>query len=207
MRRISARSSRFAGLVALTAEERSVGAMSTSDETATSPYSHEPMFDGAEFRRVLGHFPTGVTIVSGMDGDKPMGFTIGSFTSVSLDPPMVGFLPMTTSDTWLAIAPSGRFCVNVLGVHQADLCWSFAKSGNEHRRFDDVAWRPSPTGSPIIDRAVAWIDCVVENVYDMGDHVFVLGRVVALDADADHDGQPPTPLLFCLGALGHFEKD
>ena len=176
--------------------------MTSADDTAT-----EPGFDNKEFRRVLGHFPTGVTIVTGMDGDTPMGFTIGSFTSVSLDPPFVGFLPRASSDTWIAIGPSGRFCVNVLGAHQADLCWSFSKSGNELERFNDVAWRPSPNGSPIIERAVAWIDCVTEQVYEMGDHLFVLGRVLSLDADPDHDGRGPTPLLFCLGSLGHFAKD
>lgn len=164
-------------------------------------------FDSKQFRTVLGHFPTGVTIVSGMAGDTPTGFTVGSFTSVSLDPPLVGFLPMITSDTWAAIAPSGAFCVNVLSRHQADLCWSFAKSGTETSRFNDVQWRPGPTGSPIIERAVAWIDCTVEQVYEMGDHYFVLGRVVALDADPDGDGDGPHPLLFFRGALGGFAPE
>ena len=77
-------------------------------------------FDAAQFRKVLGHFPTGVTIVTGMAGDDPAGFTIGSFTSVSLEPPLVGFLPMISSDTWQAMAPFGRFCVNVLRDDQAD---------------------------------------------------------------------------------------
>ena len=87
-------------------------------------------FDAKQFRTVLGHFPTGVTIVSGITNGEPAGFTIGSFTSVSLEPPMVGFLPMVTSDTWAAIEPSGSFCVNVLSLAQADLCWRFAKNGN-----------------------------------------------------------------------------
>lgn len=166
-----------------------------------------PTFDSQQFRSVLGHFPTGVTIVTGMDGEEPAGFTIGSFTSVSLDPPMVGFLPMTNSNTWAAIAPSRRFCVNVLSRGQADLCWRFAKTGNEETRFVDVGWSPGPTGSPILDRAVAWIDCEVEQVYEMGDHYFVLGRVVALDADADHDGDGPHPLLFFKGTLGGFTTE
>ena len=125
-----------------------------------------PTFDSKDFRDVLGHFPTGVTIVSGLHGDDPVGFTIGSFTSVSLDPPMVGFLPQTNSTTWEAMATSGSFCVNVLSRDQADLCWKFAKSGNEAERFADVDWHAGPTGSPIIDRAVAWIDCDVEEVYE-----------------------------------------
>jgi 3-hydroxy-9,10-secoandrosta-1,3,5(10)-triene-9,17-dione monooxygenase reductase component len=65
-------------------------------------------FDSKQFRTVLGHFPTGVTIVTGLDGDAPVGFTIGSFTSVSLDPPLVGFLPQINSDTWAAMAPPGE---------------------------------------------------------------------------------------------------
>jgi flavin reductase (DIM6/NTAB) family NADH-FMN oxidoreductase RutF len=169
---------------------------------------HEtPAFDAKQFRTVLGHFPTGVTIVTGTDGDQPVGFTIGSFTSVSLDPPLVGFLPQKDSDTWEAMAPGGSFCVNILSRHQADLCWKFAKSDNEAERFTDVMWHAGPTGSPIIDRAVAWIDCTVEQVYEMGDHYFVLGRVVALEADADHDGEGPFPLLFFRGALGGFAAE
>lgn len=166
-----------------------------------------PTFDSKDFRDVLGHFPTGVTIVTGLHGDEPVGFTIGSFTSVSLEPPMVGFLPQTNSTTWEAMATGGSFCVNVLSRDQADLCWKFAKSGNEAERFAGVDWHAAPTGSPIIDRAVAWIDCDVEEVYKMGDHYFVLGRVVALEADADHDGNGPFPLLFFRGTLGGFESE
>ncbi len=164
-------------------------------------------FDAEQFRTVLGHFPTGVTIVSGKGGDGPVGFTIGSFTSVSLDPPLVGFLPMKDSSTWAAMAESGSFCVNVLSRDQADLCWKFAKNGNEAERYSDVEWHTAPTGSPIIDRAVAWIDCTVEDVVEMGDHYFVLGRVVALEADADHNGQGPFPLLFFKGTLGGFAAE
>ena len=170
---------------------------------ATEP----PLFDAKQFRSVMGHFPTGVTIVSGMHEGEPVGFTIGSFTAVSLDPPLVGFLPMKSSDTWALMAHSNAFCVNVLSREQADLCWKFAKSGNEFERFDGVRWHPAPTGSPILNRAVAWIDCTVEEVYEMGDHYFVLGRVVALEADADHDGSGPHPLLFFKGTLGGFAHE
>ena len=166
-----------------------------------------PQFEAKQFRTVLGHFPTGVTIVTGLHGEDPVGFTIGSFTSVSLDPPLVGFLPMKDSDTWQLMATSNAFCVNVLSREQSDLCWKFAKSGNETERFEDVKWHPATTGSPILDRAVAWIDCTVEQVYEMGDHYFVLGRVVALEADADHDGSGPHPLLFFKGTLGGFAHE
>lgn len=157
-------------------------------------------FDGARFRQVLGHFPTGVTIVTGMSGDHPQGVTIGSFTSVSLDPPLVGFLPMGSSISWQRIAESGKFCVNVLGADQGDLCWRFAKPP-EDERFEGQSWRLSPLGSPILDGVIAWIDCTIEHVYDMGDHLFVLGRVADLD---NWDGPEPAPLLFFRGKLGGF---
>ena len=170
----------------------------TNDDTA---------FDSGHFRTVMGHFPTGVTVVTGIGPEGPLGFTIGSFTSVSLDPPLVGFLPQIGSATWELMAGSGHFCVNVLSNDQSDLCWKFAKSGTDAERFADVDWHDAPSGSPILDRAVAWIDCAVEHVYDMGDHHFVLGRVEALDADADHDGEPPVPLLFFKGQLGGFDGE
>lgn len=160
----------------------------------------EPAIDGKHFRAVLGHFPTGVTIVTGMAGDTPAGFTIGSFTSVSLDPPLVAFLPMTDSDTWQAIAPSGRFCVNVLKHDQGDLCWRFAKRDVADGRFDTVSWHLSPLGSPVIDDVGAWIDCTVERVVELGDHLLVVGAVSALD----HHSTLAEPLIFYRGALGGF---
>jgi flavin reductase (DIM6/NTAB) family NADH-FMN oxidoreductase RutF len=140
--------------------------------------------DPITFRQVLGHFPTGVTVVTGLDGGgQPNGLTIGSFTSVSLDPPLVGFLPGKSSASWPAIAESGAFCVNILGSDQADLCWRFAKDVDG--RYDGVEWVPAPTGSPILPGVVAWIDCAVEHVYEMGDHWFVLGRVREMAHAAD----------------------
>jgi len=158
--------------------------------------------DGARFRQVLGHFPTGVTIVTGTAGDQAHGVTIGSFTSVSLDPPLVGFFPMESSVSWQHIRETGTFCVNVLGADQGDLCWRFAKPPEEGR-FDGIRWRPSPLGLPIIEGAIAWIDCTIEHVYEMGDHLFVLGRVEALDT---WEGPEPAPLLFFRGKLGGFSQ-
>ena len=82
-------------------------------------------FDSAHFRAVLGHFPTGVTIVTGLADGQPIGFTVGSFMSISLDPPLVGFLAMHDSETWTAMAQTPGFCVNVLCNTQAALCWRF----------------------------------------------------------------------------------
>lgn len=157
--------------------------------------------DSAAFRAVLGHMPTGVTVVTSVQGEKPLGFTIGSFSSVSLDPPLVGFFAQDDSDTWAAMAPSGKFCVNVLDHSQPELCWKFAKSGTDTARFDGVAWSMSPTGCPVLDEVLAWIDCEVEEIYTMGDHYFVLGRVVDL---SHKDGDDHVPLVFFRGQLGGF---
>jgi 3-hydroxy-9,10-secoandrosta-1,3,5(10)-triene-9,17-dione monooxygenase reductase component len=160
--------------------------------------------DPIKYRQVLGHFPTGVTVVTGMAGDEPIGFTIGSFTSVSLDPPLVGFLPMVDSDRWVKIRESGSFCVNVLGNDHSELCWQFAKSSVEHP-FEGIAWTPSAvTGSPIIDEAIAWMDCTIEQVVDAGDHHFVMGRIV--EFDHAHPDSDPQPLLFYRGKLGQFDQ-
>ena len=158
--------------------------------------------DPLKYRLVLGHFPTGVTVVTAMVDTEPVGFTIGSFTSVSLDPPLVGFLPMTTSERWLRMALADTFCVNVLGIDHGDLCWRFAKSSIENP-FEGVSWKPSlVTGSPILDGAIAWMDCKTTEVVDAGDHFFVMGLVVAMD-HADPESQP-APLLFFRGQLGGF---
>ena len=157
--------------------------------------------DPARFRQVLGHYPTGVVIVTAIEDGQPVGATMGSFTSVSLDPPLVGFLPQQTSGTWQAIARAGRFCVNVLGAHQGDLCWRFARPSEEDR-FADLVWTDSPAGSPIIEGVLAWIDCTIASVTEAGDHLFVLGSVVEL-AIGEHED--PSPLLFFKGKLGRFD--
>jgi flavin reductase (DIM6/NTAB) family NADH-FMN oxidoreductase RutF len=166
--------------------------------------SESAEFDGAHFRAVLGHFPTGVTIVTGLAAERPIGFTVGSFTSISLDPPLVGFFAMNDSDTWSAMAPTSGFCVNVLRNTQADLCWRFARSGNEDVRFDGLAWQPAPvTGSPVIDGVGAWIDCSIERTVVLGDHALVVGSVRALD----HHVETHVPLVFYKGALGGFSSE
>lgn len=144
--------------------------------------------DPRRFRDVLGHFPTGVTVVTGVDGaGKPHGITIGSFVSVSLDPPLVGFLPGKSSRSWPLIEQSRSFCVNILAAGQDDLCWRFAKepADGEDGKFVGLEWSTSSTGSPILPEVVGWIDCSIESVTDAGDHWFVLGRVVDLAHQPD----------------------
>jgi 3-hydroxy-9,10-secoandrosta-1,3,5(10)-triene-9,17-dione monooxygenase reductase component len=154
-------------------------------------------FDSARFRTVLGHFPTGVTVITAAGSDGPVGFTIGSFVSVSLDPPLVGFLPQKSSQTWGPMEQAGSFCVNVLSADQGELCWRFAKERDD--KFAGVGWSPAPVSkAPVLDGALAWIDCTIESVSDAGDHIFVLGRVHGLDAG---EGEPQ---LFFRGKLGTF---
>ena len=161
--------------------------------------------DPLVFRHVLGHFPTGVTVITACTADgSPVGLTIGSFCSVSLDPPLVGFLPMILSDRWPDIRDAGTFCVNVLSSAQTELCWRFARKSVE-APFDGIEWRWSEvTGSPILAGVLAWIDCSIEAVVDTGDHHFVMGRVVQLQDVAGES--EPNPLLFFRGKLGEFSQ-
>lgn len=147
---------------------------------------------------MLGHFASGVTIVTARDAEGPAGFACQSFASLSLDPPLVAFMVARTSTTWPRIAGAGSFCVNVLGADQGGLCRSFAVSGAD--KFAGVEWEPAPvTGSPRLPGAPAWMDCVISAVHTGGDHLIVVGRVDALGAAEDGD-----PLLFHRGRFGRF---
>ncbi|MGW7604022.1 MULTISPECIES: flavin reductase family protein [Streptomyces] len=155
-----------------------------------TPDSRCPVLDTARFRAVLGHFPSGVTAITSHDArGRPVGMTVASFTSVSLAPPLVAFLPGKTSSTFPVIAGRGTFCVNVLATDQEWICRALSVSGGD--KFAEVPWRPGPHGDPVIDGAVAWIGRTIEAVHDAGDHRIVIGRVDDLDADST-----ASPLLF-----------
>jgi flavin reductase (DIM6/NTAB) family NADH-FMN oxidoreductase RutF len=160
----------------------------------------DSQIDPRHFRNVLGHFPTGVTVVTGLDAaGAPHGITIGSFVSVSLDPPLVGFFPGIASKSWQAIAESGSFCVNILGAGQDELCWKFAKepAAGETSKFAGVDWTPSSTGSPILPGIIGSIDCQVEAVHETGDHLFVIGRV----HDMSHTEDVSDAMVFFRGKV------
>jgi flavin reductase (DIM6/NTAB) family NADH-FMN oxidoreductase RutF len=154
-----------------------------------------PVVDARLLRDVLGHFASGVTVVTADTAEGPIGFTCQSFSSLSLDPPLVMFAPARTSLTWPRLRAMGRFCVNVLAEGQTDLSSRFARSGTD--KFAGVPWRPSRHGSPVLDGVVAWIDCRLWAEYDGGDHTLVAARVLDLGADPGH-----RPLLFHRGAYG-----
>ncbi len=154
--------------------------------------THESAFDSARFRQVLGHFPTGVVVVTAVDGDEPVGLAIGSFSSVSLDPPLVGFFPDKSSTSWPRIESAGHFCVNVLSETQEAVCRTFASKGAD--KFAMIGWRAGHTGAPILEGVLAWIDCEIDQVVEAGDHWFVMGRVVDLDVPGEG-----SPLVFFRG--------
>lgn len=153
--------------------------------------------DGAEFRRILGHYPTGVCAVTAIHEGRPIGMVVGSFTSVSLDPPLVAFFPDRKSSSWPKIEASGRFCVNVLAGHQLDVCRALASKADD--KFASVPHRFSDAGLPIIDGVVAWIDCDLHAVHEAGDHFIAIGRVHSLANEHPH-----SPLLFFRGGYGSF---
>jgi flavin reductase (DIM6/NTAB) family NADH-FMN oxidoreductase RutF/DNA-binding IclR family transcriptional regulator len=156
--------------------------------------------DPKHFRRVLGHFPTGVAVITGIDADgKPGGLAIGSFSSVSLDPPLVAFMPDKNSSTWPRLRDSGHFCVNILGSDQEEVCRTFAVSGGD--KFADLTWKAAGSGSPILDGVLAWIDCDLDVVHEAGDHDIVIGRVRELEVSGT-----TLPLVFFQGGYGRFSS-
>ena len=153
-------------------------------------------FDSAQFRSVLGHVPTSVVVVTGVNSaGTPFGITIGSFTSVSLDPPLVGFFPGINSKSWASIRESGNFCVNVLGAAQEELCWRFAKEGDD--KFAGLEWSATAGGSPMLPDCIAWIDCALESENPAGDHSFVVGRVSSLG----HADEAEDAMVFFRGKV------
>lgn len=153
--------------------------------------------DPMVYRQVLGHFPTGVTVVAGVAGERPVGLAIGSFFSISLDPPLVGFCVANSSSTWPVIAEGGTFGVSVLAEDQHETSGCFA--GKAEDKFEGITWDPAPvTGSPLIHGAVAHIDCELYETHPGGDHVIVEGLVRYLDVHRSDVG----PLLFFKGGYG-----
>ncbi len=134
-----------------------------------------------QFRDVLGNFPTGVVVVTALEGGRPVGLTIQSFSSLSLNPRLVVLCPGRGSTSWPKVRLARRLVINVLGEGQADLARQFSQSGGD--KFAGVSWHPSPvSGSPILDGAVAWLDCEIEAEHEGGDHTIAVCRVHNLSA-------------------------
>lgn len=154
--------------------------------------------DPALFRETLGHYPTGVAVVTAIaESGLPVGMVVGTFSSVSMNPPLIAFYPMNNSRSFAQVRTAKSFCVNVLASDQEPFCRAFATAGEN--KFDGVTWKSAPLGSPILDGAVSWIECTFEDVREAGDHFIVLGRVEDLAVE-----KSTLPLLFFQGGYGKF---
>lgn len=165
------------------------------DRVSGSIRSRSPI-DPKEFRRTLGHFCSGVTLLAGYDADgSPLGMACQSFTSLSLDPPLILVCPGQQSKSWPRIAASGRFSVNVLADDQAEISAAVGRSGPD--KFAGIDWQKTPHGALVLDGVLAWLDCDIETVHPGGDHWIVVGAVRQLAVVRDGD-----PLLFFRGGYG-----
>lgn len=155
--------------------------------------------DPAIFRNVLGHFCSGVTIISAFDGSKPIGFTCQSFFSLSLDPALIAFSASKNSTSYPRIRDIGELVVNVLASDQHELSSAFAKSGTD--KWADVPWQPGPVlGHPVIDDGLAALECEIAEEIECGDHFLVVARVWHLEAAPQRQ-----PLLFFQGSYHYLE--
>jgi flavin reductase (DIM6/NTAB) family NADH-FMN oxidoreductase RutF len=134
-----------------------------------------------DMRRVLSAFPTGVTAVAALVRGQPIGITANSFTSVSLEPPIVLICVAHTSTTWPTLRRAARLGISVLGAHQERQGRALSARGTD--RFASVQWQVTDGGAVLLEGASAWLDCSIERQIPAGDHDIVLLRVHALDAD------------------------
>lgn len=147
-----------------------------------------------EFRRAIGAFASGVTVVTGGGAEGPAGFTCQSFASVSLEPPLVLFCVGRRSRSWPTIRASGRFCVNVLGEDQEDLCVRFGSS--KGRKYDGLDWRSSRWGTPALPDVLLRVHAEIHHVSGAGDHDVVIGRVLEMETVSYR-----RPMLFFRGGF------
>lgn len=143
-------------------------------------------------RDIFGTFASGLTVITSSTGQGPAGFTCQSFASLSLDPALVTFSPSRTSSTWPVLRGAGSFTVNILPAEHQHLAGQFARSGTD--KFAGVSHTRSPLGNPVLDDALAWIDCELHAEHDGGDHTIVVAAVRHLSARQDAE-----PLLFFKG--------
>ncbi|MGQ0826401.1 MAG: flavin reductase family protein [Actinomycetota bacterium] len=163
----------------------------TSSRRALTP-------DPATYRTVLGHFATGIALVTATEAGEPVGMACNSFTSVSLDPPLVLFCAAKSSTTWPRIRAAGRWAANFLGEQDEEICRLFAQKGAD--RFAQMRHHPGASGAPILDDALAFVDCETVAEHDAGDHLIVVGAVLELGYASERK-----PLLFYRGGYGRFE--
>jgi 3-hydroxy-9,10-secoandrosta-1,3,5(10)-triene-9,17-dione monooxygenase reductase component len=146
------------------------------------------------FRKVMGHFVTGVSVVTTLDGERPQGITVNALSSVSLEPPLVLVALDRRRFITPAVRRAGRYAVNVLAESQQALSDCFAGAAVTPGRdlFCGAAWRAGTTGLPLLEGAIATLECTVVETFSAGDHDLFVGRVDALDSYE----QQPQPLLY-----------
>jgi 3-hydroxy-9,10-secoandrosta-1,3,5(10)-triene-9,17-dione monooxygenase reductase component len=163
-----------------------------------TPQLHTLPPDPATYRTVLGHFATGVALITAVDGEEPVGMACNSFTSVSLEPPLVLFCAATSSTTWPRIQRARKWAANFLAEDGEETCRLFAQKGAD--RFAHVAYTIGRSGSPVLDHALAFVDCETVAEHDAGDHIIVVGQVLELGYASEGK-----PLLFYRGGYGRYE--
>jgi len=147
-------------------------------------------------RAIFGLQPTGTVAITGMDGDgQPTGFIVGTFQSLSLEPPLVTFCIANTSSTWPILRKQGRFTANILSTGQLDACKALGRKGAD--KFNGLNWQESHIGTPRLDGAVAWVDCHVLSEVIAGDHFVIVGSVAAIEK-----GSGGNALIFCGRQFG-----
>lgn len=152
-----------------------------------------PALDQRSFRDTLGRYPTGVVLICAMSEVGPVGMAVNSFTSVSLDPPLISFCPMLTSATWAALRDIKSFAVSILGAEHADVSRLFATKGAD--RFAHHDWAQSPLGHPVLSSALCWIDATITSVTPAGDHELVIAEATTWSQNPEKTD----PLVFFSG--------
>lgn len=151
-------------------------------------------FDSRAYRDTMGQFCTGVVIVAGVEKGKLVGFAAQSFVSLSLDPPLVAVCPGKASTSWPRIRAAGYFCINILAEDQQATSDIFAQAG----KTADIAWATRRTGAPILNGAMAYVECALIVEHDAGDHTVAIGRVLGFETLRDD----AKPLLYFRGGYG-----
>ncbi|GAA4028482.1 flavin reductase family protein [Arthrobacter methylotrophus] len=165
------------------------------------PLVHERVFDPRVFRDTLGHYASGITIISGIDEEGPIGFTCQSFYSVSTEPPLVSFSVMTNSTTYPRLRETGKFVVNVLAQDQHTISNQFARKGTD--KWAGIEWSQTVAGNPVIADTLMWLDCDIWAEHGAGDHYIVIGRVNEMSPASWHTA---APLLYFKGEYRHLRE-
>lgn len=146
------------------------------------------------FREALGHYASGITVITTLIDGELVGFTCQSFYSVSMSPPLVSFSVMCSSGSYPKIRKAGRFAVNIMSEEQEEISNQFSRRGTD--KWHGVKWRKSPLGNPVIVDSLHWLDCEIHAEHTAGDHMIVIGEVKALNLEETPATQP---LLYFKG--------